>query len=274
VAAFDVLGARLYVRPLVKTEIPIVKNIEFGVSVAADTNPYLGTASETATSPGTVAGFGADVRLPVVDVPNVFSLLTFTDVDTVQGTTWGGVLGVGGRLINIFTYGLQLRILGDNFIPVYFGPTYDLIRDKQYDLVTGVPGAGSVPGGVGWLASLGTSFLNDKIIFRVSLDGPFAAPPPDPTPEQALVVYPHLRGILSLAEGVVPGITFDFTYDKKGIDSWGALVDPTDAAIQAQLNFQSGPAVISFVYKLAYDATKAPDPWTVTSGLQSSIKLF
>ncbi len=271
VAALDVLGARLYVRPLVATQIPIIKDLEFGVSVAADTQPYLGTVSAATGSASPVAGFAGDVRLPLVNVPNVASLLAYTDVATLQ-STWGGILGVGGKLINLFTYGLQLRVLGDNFIPDYFGPTYDLIRDQQYNLVTGP--AGAVPASVGWLASLGTSLLEDKLIFQVSLDGPFNAAPPNPTPEQALVVYPHLRGILSLAEGVVPGITFDFSYDKKAISSFAALVDPTDAAIQAQLNFQSGPAVISFIYKIVYDATKTPDPWTVTSGLQSSIQLF
>jgi hypothetical protein len=274
VAAFDVLGARLYVRPLVGTEIPLFKNLEFGASIAADTNPYLGTVSDTGTSPGTVAAFGADVRLPVVDVPNVVSLLAFTDVGSVQGTSWGGMIGVGGKVINIFTYGLQFRVLGANFIPDYFGPTYDLIRDAQYKLVTGASGAGSVPGSVGWLASLGTSFLQDKIIFRISMDGPFSAAPAVVTPEEALLVYPHLRGIISIAEGVVPGITFDFSYDKKAIKNPQALIDPTNAAIQAQFNFKSGPAVISFIYKIAYDASLAPNPWNVTSGLQSSISLF
>ena len=127
---------------------------------------------------------------------------------------------------------------------------------------------------VGWQASIGTSFLSNKIVFNVSLDGPFAAAPVNPTAAQALLYYPHLRGILSLAEGVVPGITFDFSYDKKAIASFSDLVSAQNAAIQAQVNFQSGPAVISFVYKIVYDPTQPSNPWTVTSGLQSSISLF
>jgi len=46
-----------------------------------------------------------------------------------------------------------------------------------------------------------------------------------------------------------------------------------NAAIQAQFNFKSGPAVISFVYKIVYDPTQTPE-WNITSGLQSSIQLF
>jgi hypothetical protein len=108
----------------------------------------------------------------------------------------------------------------------------------------------------------------------VSIDGPFAAAPANPTTEQALLSYPHLRGILSLAEGVVPGITFDFSYDKKAIATLADVIDPQNAAIQAQVNFKSGPAVISFVYKIVYDPTQSPNQWNVTSGLQSSISLF
>ncbi len=276
VAALDVLGARLYVRPLVQTGIPILKGLELGVSYAADTQPYLDTVSSGTGTPATVSAFGADVRLPVINVPNVATMLAYTDVASLQGSSWGGMVGIGGKLISIFTYGFQFRVLGANFIPDYFGPTYDLFRDQQYNLVTGEGNAGTVPASIGWLASLGTTFLGDKLIFNVSLDGPFTGPtdPASVTPEEALVVYPHLRGILSLAEGVVPGITFDFSYDKKAIDTFASLIDPTNAAIQAQVNFKSGPAVISFVYKLAYDQTATPNPWIVTSGLQSSISLF
>ena len=271
--ALDVLGARLYLRPLIGTGIPLFKNLEFGATYAVDRSPYRGTTSTGTPSP--VAVFGADSRLPLVNVPNIVSLIAFADAASIQGAWWGGMFGVGGRLINLFTYGLQFRVLGDNFIPDYFGPTYDLLRDKQYDIVMKVGPAGSVPAQVGWQASLGTSLLDDKLIFRVSLDAPFAAPPANPTPEEALLVYPHLRGIFSLGEGLVPGITFDFSYDKKGIATFAGLVDPTNAAIKAQINFKSGPAVISFIYKIVYDPSQAgADKWNVTSGLQSSISLF
>jgi hypothetical protein len=137
-----------------------------------------------------------------------------------------------------------------------------------------VQSGGGVPGSVGWLASLGTSFLGDKIIFNLSIDGPFFTQATDP-----ILQYPHLRGIIALADGVIPGISFDFSYDKKGIASFSAressgLFNAENAAIQAKLNFKSGPAVISLVYKIVYDQTHTPDPWVVTSGLQSAIQLF
>jgi hypothetical protein len=271
IAAFDVLGVRVYVRPLVATQIPILNNLEVGLLGAVDTNPYFGTRSTGATSP--IAAFGGDVRLPIVYVKDVVSLVAFTDVASIGGKSWGGMLGVGGKLINFLTYGAQLRVLGENFIPVYFGPTYDLFRDQQYNIVTSQSPVPFAPALVGWQASMGTSFLEDKIIFRISVDGPFGAPATT-DPVAALLSYPHLRGVLSLAEGVVPGITFDFTYDKKAIQSFGDLISPKDAAIKAQLNFKTGGAVISFVYNIVYNPPPAAEEWTVTSGLQSSISLF
>jgi hypothetical protein len=85
----------------------------------------------------------------------------------------------------------------------------------------------------------------------------------------------HLNGILSLVPGGLSGFNFSFIYDKKAIGSFADLVSPQNEAIQGRLSFQSGPAVISFVYFLTYDPRQPlPDQWTVTSGLQSSISLF
>ncbi len=263
-AAMDVLGGRVYVRPLVSTNIPIVNNLQIGATAAVDTQPYLGTAATGTTSP--VGVYGVDAQLPIVYVKDVVSLISFADVATINMKSWGSMLGVGGKLINIFTYGAQLRLLSDTFIPSYFGPTYDVLRDQEYAIAQLTPTTANA----GWLASLGTSFLDDKFIFKVTMDGLFAAAS-DP------LSYPHLRGILSLAEGVVPGITFDFSYDKKGIAAWADLVSPLNAAIQAQINFKSGPAVLSFIYDIVYDPTHpnaSGDPWTVNSGLQTSIALF
>jgi hypothetical protein len=266
-AQMDVMGARVYVRPLVRTDVPILNELEVGFSAAVDTNPFFGTLSEGMGNPSPISVLGGDIRVPIVNSKEAFSLLAFTDIATIQGRSWGGMIGVSGRIIRIFTYGFQFRALGEDFIPDYFGPTYDLLRDQQYFIVkTG----GFSPEMLGWLATIGTSVFQDLFIFRISVDGSFGAgPSTDP-----LLRYPHLRGIVTVAEGVVPGISFDFSYDKKAIATLSDLVSAENAAIQAQLNFRTGPAVISFLYKIVFDPTQSPNPWHVTSGLQSSIALF
>ncbi len=275
-AVLDVIGGRLYVRPLVGTKIPILKNLEVGGTVAADREPDLYYATKN-TPAAPVVAFGGDVRLPVIFITNVFSLVTFGDVaSTPKGVSeraWGGMLGLGGKLFSFLTYGAQLRILGDDFIPAYFDATYDLLRSVKYDLVRDT---GFSDASMGWMASLGTSFFEDKIAFKVSLDAPFVAPVADPLDPSAIVKNPHLRGTFTIGEGIIPGISMDASYDKKGITKWKDLIDPLNAAIQAKLSYKSGPAVLSFVYKVRYEPPATPDdtPWVVTSGLESTIQLF
>jgi hypothetical protein len=277
-AQLDVIGGRLYVRPLVGTKIPILKNLEFGGSVAADMKPDLYHATDPSPADPVVA-FGGDVRLPVISIKNVFSLVTFADVASIpRGASeraWGGMVGLGGRFFSFLTYGAQLRMLGDDFIPVYFDATYDLLRDMKYNLVQAT---GFSDASMGWMASLGTSFFDDKIVFKISLDAPFAAPITDPADLSAIVINPHLRGTFTIGEGIIPGISLDASYDKKGITDFtaahiGGLFNPTNAAIQAKLNYKSGPAILSFVYKVRHEPS-APSGWVVTSGLESSIQLF
>ena len=202
-------------------------------------------------------------------VKDVVSLLAFTDAASIQARTWGSMVGVGGRLINIFIYGAQLRLLGSGFTPTYFGPCYDVQRDVQYDAIQSLSASGYTFGG---LVIGGVSLLGDKLIFKLTLDTPFIT-----TETSPILSEPHLNAILRLAPGTVPVFSFDFMYDKKGIGTFSQLVDATNAAIQAKLNLQSGPAVISFVYDITYDQRQAAvtgSPWTVTSGLQASVALF
>ncbi len=264
-AAFDVLGARFYVRPLAKTDIPILNGLQVGLTAAVDTNPYFETFSATQGSASAISVFGVGAMLPLLYTKDVFSLVAFTDAASIQAKTWGTMVGVGGRIISIFTYGAQLRLLGPGFTPTYFGPAYDTQRDVQYQEVVNPTGSGTTFGG---LVSGGISLLGDKLVFKLTFDTPFITSETDPTLRD-----PHLNGILTLAPGIVPVFSFDFLYDKKGIGTFAEVFDSTNAAIQAKLNLQSGPAVISFIYYITYNPAQSPNP-TVTSGLQSSIALF
>ncbi len=114
-------------------------------------------------------------------------------------------------------------------------------------------------------------------MFQVTLDSPIVTTADPTNPALYPLTQPQLVGILSMAEGVIPGITFDFLYDKTNISDLASLISPLNALIKAQLNFQTGGAVISFVYNITYDPTQTAvtgNPWVVQSGLQSSIPLF
>ena len=273
--AFDIIAARLYVRPLCFTEIPILKNLEVGTTLALDIDPYkyIDTPPEGSEDYSSTV-FGFDFLLPILSNP-VISLAGFGDIAFIgkqaEGSATGGMLGVGGRFFSFLPYGLQLRILGQNFIPVYFDSSYDLYRSAKYELVNS--GNTYSDSSVGYYGSLGFSLLEDKIIFNVAIDGPFA-PVPETLTENYLD-YPHLQAVFILAEGLLAGFSFDASYEKKFIQDFASLIDATDAVIEANINYQTGPAVITLTYSLKYNPNaEGDDRWETTAGLKSSISLF
>ncbi len=268
-ALFDVLGGRAYVRPLAGTDIPILKDLQVGGTLVADTaaaNPLQSTTEPAALAPASpVYVYGGDIRAPLFSVTDVASMIAFTDVAAIDSQTVGGAVGVSGRLVNIFTYGAQLRLMQASFIPDYFGPMYDVSRQTYHDYVnSGVTGST-----FGYLVSGGISILGDKLVFTVTVDGPFVT-----SATLASLQYPELRAVLSVGQGVVPGFFFSFSYDKQSITSLGDLVSQQNGSAAAQINFKSGPAIISFVYQLSYMGPGQSPSTIITSGLQSSISLF
>jgi hypothetical protein len=265
-AELDVLGARLFVRPLIWLGVPIIKDLQIGATYATDLKPYL-YDHPSDTTERSVAVYGVDTRLPILNL-KILSLAAFADAATIEGESYGGMVGFGGRILSFLTYGAQLRVLGAGFIPMYFDATYDLFRGAKYDIVQAGGGTGTT---MAWYASLGTSLFDDLIVFNVGVDAPFAFGPD----AADITQWPHLRGVFTLGDGLIKGLSLEASYDKKLITGFASLVDPTEAAIQARLNYQIQVAIISFVYKLRYDASVlAPaDPWIITSGIETSIAL-
>lgn len=269
-ARFDVVGARVFVRPLVATGIPVMENMQVGFSAVADFDAYLwkNIQEHTSTDVSPLGVYGVDVMVPILG-GKAFPLAAFTDFVIEPGNRWGTMIGAGGRLFGFVTYGAQLRVLGPGFIPVYFDANYDLFRADKYDVMSLDPTGDSF---VGWFASLGFSVLDDALAFKTSVDGPFKGIPAVDTANCA--DYPHLKAVASIAEGLVGGFSFDAVYEKyflgKDDGFFPDLVSPQDAVITAQINYHTGAAVLSLLYNLRYDA--ATDGYVITSSIQSSIK--
>lgn len=263
----DVLGGRLFVRPLIGTEIPILKNLQAGATFAMDRDPglYSGDALEAQSV------FGADLFLPLI-TSQLFPLATFAEMAFEPNGSSGFMLGAGGRLISVITYGVQLRILGAGFTPVYFDANYDLFRSQKATLMEQEVPA-DAEGFAGWLAKAGASLFEDKLYFSVSVDGPFKEKPAVASDNSA--EYPHLRGVIGMAEGVLGGFFVSGSYDKyfigRDADFFPDLVDPNAAVITAALNYKTGAAVFTLMYNLSYNPA-AVNGFDVTSSLQSSIK--
>lgn len=278
-ARFDVFGGRLYSRPLLWTGVPVIKDLEWGISAVTDLAPDLRAEFYDSDLNGgaeaeAVLIYGTDLILPVL-TNKIASLSLFGDI-AFQGTNKGGMAGFGGRLFNIVPYLFQLRILGDNFIPAYFDNTYDLYRGIKYDLLhyAGV----AIPGSISWLGSTGISVLDDKISFIATVDGPFKAPPAGNIEDHNYLEYPHLNAALIVDDGLIPDFSFSVSYDKKYINEFVDLVLGENSMINMAINYNAGAAVITMSYDMVYiDDEVIGTTWQdfdVSSSLSCSIALF
>lgn len=269
-ARFDVFGTRVFVRPLITTSIPILKDMQVGATIAIDTDPETFVPSDDQVGYDSVAIGGADIFVPLIK-SELFPLAAFMELGFQPKGRTGFMLGAGGRALGFITYGAQLRFLGAGFIPVYFDANYDLYRAAKAQFMADDPIGDAF---AGWLAKAGTSLFDDKIYFEVSVDGPFRAAEAGSTFQAD---YPHLRGVAGLREGVLGGFFFDFVYEKYFLGMENAffadLVDPNNAVITTAVNYQSGAAIFTLMYNLRYN----PDPaatkrFNVTSSLVTTIK--
>ncbi len=275
-AHFDVMGGRLFGRPLLWLDVPIIKNLEIGATLAADIDPYYHTdtlptgVTEGEADEASVQVFGADFKLPILG-SQIVSLAAFGDY-VVQNQHTGGMIGFGGALFGFLPYGFQLRILGENFLPAYFGDTYDLYR-TQYYTIANATDTTYIESSAGWFANTGFSFLEDKISFSLTGQGPFGKPAgEDPDPDQEWVNYPRIDGRVAVEEGLIPGFSFEATLERRNIQSFSDLIDLSEAIIGATVNYQTGPAVITLAYDVSFNPNTGE--WETSAQLQSSLSLF
>ncbi len=279
-AHFDVFGARLYTRPILWSGIPVLKNLELGVTAAADIDPdyrpeFYHTDLNGTADAGHVLVMGTDLILPVINF-DIMNLALFGDF-VLQNKNMGGMAGLGGRLFNIIPYIFQIRIIGDNFIPSYFDSTYDLYRGVKYHIYNSP--ATTFEGSISWLASTGFSILDDLIIFNLSADGPFSMPPSGDVAKQNYLEYPHVNAFFKINNGLIPGFSFSAAYDKKYIKELEDFIKLQNSMMNLGINYNAGAAVLSFTYNLVYIKDKKNDGFSlddfdVSSSISCSINFF
>jgi len=265
-AKMDVFGTRLYVRPLVALDIPVFKNLQIGLTAAFDRNPnsFQNFVTVAESDISTVSIFGVDFRQPVLS-NNLISMAIFGDTAFQKGgdsVASGSLLGFGGNLFTFINYGLNALFLGDNFIPFYFDSSYDLFRERKFLVYNET---NTVPGYAGWRASMGFTFADNLFVFNASIDGAFVQTESTP--------FPHLVATFVVGEGLIPGFSFDASYDKRDIEGWEDFVSAENAVIGANINYKTGPAVITLGYDLRY-APESEKGWETTAKLSTSISIF
>ena len=258
-SAFDVIGGRMFVRPIYMLDVPVVKNLQVGVTYAMDRIPDY--HFDFFDDPSTVSMWGVDFKQPVV-ANDAISLALYGDL-VYQKSHRGIMVGTGGRFVKIVPWSVQLRFLGDNFVPEYFDSTYDLYREWKYSIYEG---SFTIDGYNCWYASTGLSLLGDTVVFNAGMQGVLGEPEYD-------YQYPQLNAALIVKEGVLPGFFFDASYEKKIIKDYDDLVSPENAVIGARINYRAGTAVITLGYNLRYnpDPGIGEDEWETTTTLSTSV---
>lgn len=274
VVNWNVLGTRLFFRPLVFFDIPILSAMEVGGEVVADINPdayYEEPEADPDFEDAQVVFYDLDVRLPILS-SDILTMAVFGDLGTYKFDSTGAMLGFGGTLVKFITYGVQARMIGEGFMPNYFNGTYDLYKLNYYRNIERMEGADPPPGYMGYLFSLGTR-VEGLFSLLITLDGPFGEV--ESGNELNPVNYPHLRGTFNLAENVIPGVpglSAEAVYDKSMLRTFGDLISPEGAFIQAKINYKIAPAVISLLYQLTYlSEGEGEGEWEITSGLETTI---
>ena len=281
-ARFDVFGSRVFTRPLAWLKVPVIKDLQIGGTFAMDRvpdthYPFISIGDSSAYDPEYVIIGGIDFRQPILGT-KIISLAAYGDLVFQPGVEYnpdmalGGMIGAGGRLFGFLIYGIQIRFLGNDFQPVYFDRYYDLYRQDKYEALAGA--SEPVEASVGGLATIGFSFLDDRLVLQGSMDWTFGETLNE-------VRYPHIYAIFSVTEGLLPFLFLNVYYDKRYIDVT-ATSKPLkekffgNAVMGADINFKAGPAVLTLGFEFQYNPTAEPgeDPWTQTAQLKSSIELF
>lgn len=271
-ARFDVVGGRIYVRPLAFTQVPILKSMQVGLTGVVDRDPLLYVPSaDLVNYPATelIYVLGADVTVPIF-ASRAASLTAFVEGAREPSEAMGAAVGVNGKLFSFVDYGAQIRYFQDGFIPTYFDANYDLYRADRFEtMMTTVPGAWTP----GWLASLGFDLFKEKLRFGATLDGPFTAIPAAPGNENQ-AAYPHLKGTLVLDEGMIGGISLAAGYEKyfigKKAPFFSDLVDPEDAVIGLAVNYKTGATMLTLAYTYMWDPNLGD--FDVSSSLTASVE--
>lgn len=127
-ARLEVIGGRVYYRPLYKSNIPVLKNLGIGISYVTDIDP-----DSSRTTKDQVTVWGADIELPLIK-SKLFNIMIYTDHARILNYGAGQTVGLSTDFIPIKNllecrFTIEKRFLGKEFIPGYFGPFYEILRN-------------------------------------------------------------------------------------------------------------------------------------------------
>jgi len=269
----DVVGGRLYIRPLAFFDMGIFEELQIGGTIVLDRDPYRFDSAMDPTPNAydeTAMVWGVDFRQPIIDNALISNVI-FGDL-VFENESMGAMVGTAGDLLSFIDYGAQIRYLGDGFIPTYFDGLYDVDRAVKYEVMeSGASGAAFT---FGYFAYAGFNFIekDDEYLINMSvlLDGPFGVRDAGAVAPEDFINYPHLTGVFEIKQGIIPNTSIEAYYDKRYIRDFASLIDLEGALMGAKVNLYSGPVITSISTSVRY----LPDTndFEITTGLETTIQ--
>jgi hypothetical protein len=222
---WDIIGVRIYTRPLIKRPIPILKGLEFGATTVVDFDPQEDPTSDDIGPPkdnpasDTVSTFGVDVGLPIFKKEKS-SLIAYADWAIINEKGNGTVVGSTYRY-DWFTLYTQLRFLGKQFVVNYFDPFYERERAVKFDSLDALSEFY-----MGYFIGTDFTILNFVTLFFYWQDGFDDAP------------GPRIQTGAATVENAIPKFDVSVSYDKKDVDGFGDFFDSENSLFQVRVAYK------------------------------------
>lgn len=248
----DILAFRLYSRPLLFLDIPIISAMKIGFSYVVDSDPMETkdndmNLEDNPASTNPIGIFGIDVEFPLLQADLAYVYL-YGDWASISGKGSGAEIGVNSYLMKLFYIGLSIDIFGDKFTGQYFDILYEnyAVRNNKYDALD------SVVGTTGWKAF--ASLLLGQEIFSLYFEmrGDFTGNPVT------------LIGSLKLDKSVLKVVSVSGMFIRSGITSFSDLLNWEGNALlnsyimlTVSLNVGDNSSV-TLVYQITWDENGNP----------------
>lgn len=255
----DILGIRVFGRPLINLKLPIINSLEIGASYVVDTDP-LNTVSNASPYLFTdnplsrpVGVWGLD--LGAIVLKNfVVDMLAYADFVAIEGKGTGEIMGVAGKLISVIPYRLEVQILQSKFITRYFDTFYDGSRAALYNKLDTYTNSYA-----GLLFSSGLSILDDKLAFLITIRDAFNDS-----------ILPELQFDFKLSKDLLKKVGFTFSWYRKEIFFFTDIFkfEDVNSVMMTELQYMvSDNLALIINYKRTFELDSSGNvvPFTTTS---------
>ena len=259
----EIFGGRVYYRPLWEMQTPILKNLAVGATFVTDTDPDAFDATDDG-----ITEFGFDIELPFIKT-SALQWGIYADYATINNYGSGTALGTELQMRGVagvfdLTAQLERRFLGDEFLPSYFGPFYELER-YQVDGNQAIRKTDALKIAKETNGTLG--LLYGHVLNTIQLLGTFERLDDQPNSGRL-----HLEATLP---NTLPKIAARAMYDRRNIDGFGDAFDlDEDSVARAGLGYKIYPFLIlygDYVWTFRFD--EAANKYKVQKRFEPQIAL-